>query len=206
MPNVLLRSRRTSVLRAALILLLFVSGSYLCGAQEPEPDKPIVMSKPKLPFVQKDVCPFECCTYRHWTATKRALLYQSWKRSGRKVIGSVRKGERVLAATGVVVTYRPSRFRARQNVNDLDLKIGDEFPAYAYRGEGVFDFWNKGKFYQGEIYGQNHCAKGDPDFQSPTCVVEDGEFEWWAQVTTQAGRKGWVWMDKARFDNVDACS
>src|SRR4051812_39714537 len=110
-----------------------------------EADKPIPMAKPKLPFVQKDVCPFECCTYRDWTAKQHTTLYSTWKRSGRKTIGSVGKGENVRATTGVVVTYGPGRYRAMQNDPQLELRIGDEFPVYAYRGEGVFDFWNKGK-------------------------------------------------------------
>src|SRR3954469_2409921 len=95
-----------------------------------EPDKPVQMGKPKLPFVQKDVCPFECCTYRDWTAKQNTTLYNTWKRSGRKAIGTVGKDEKVRASTGVVVTYRPGRFRALQNDPHLELKVGDEFLVY----------------------------------------------------------------------------
>jgi len=178
--------------------IVLASVFWLCSA--------FAQEKPVLPFEDNGACPFECCTYRHWTATKPTLLYQSWKRSGRKVIGSVRKGKRVLAATGVVVTYRPSRFRAMQTDPHLELRIGDEFPVYSYRGEGNFDFWNKGKFYEDGIYTKSKCGEATTEFAPSFCIVNSGEIEWWAQVKTTSGKTGWVWMDKAEFDHVDACS
>lgn len=163
------------------------------------------MAKPKLPFVQKDVCPFECCTYRDWAAKQNTALYSTWKRSGRKAIGSVGKGEKVQATTGVVVTYRPSRYRALQNDPRMELSIGDEFPVYAYLGEGVFDFWNKGKFYEDGISTESKCGEPTSEFAPAFCIVNKGEIEWWAQIKTKSGKIGWVWMDKAKFDKVDAC-
>lgn len=196
--------RRTSVLVVALAGFLFADSS-ICIAQEPEPDKPIVMAEPKLPFIQKEVCPFECCTYRRWTATKPTRLYNDWRRQGRKLVGTVKKGERVIAATGVVVTYRPSRYRAMQNDPRLELKIGDEFPVYSYRGEGTFNFWSKGKFYQDGIDTTTKCGEPTAEFAPSFCVVSKGEIEWWAQVKTTLGKTGWVWMDRAEFDHFDAC-
>src|SRR3954453_14200760 len=157
MSKLLLRSRRNSTVRAVSIWLLLVIGCHISRAQQPEPDKPVAMSKPKLPFVQKDICPFECCKYQDWTAEQNVALYSTWKRSGRKAIGTIAKGEKVRASTGVVVTYQPGRFKAREKDSGLGVEKGDEVSVYSYRGEGYNNFWSNGKFYEDQIMPDATC-------------------------------------------------
>ena len=50
-------------------------------------------------------CPFECCTYRDWTAETTLTAYESHDpRSRGRVVFTLAPGERVTALTGIVRT------------------------------------------------------------------------------------------------------
>jgi hypothetical protein len=64
---------------------------------------------PPPPFFEWNRCPFEGCQYGQWKAIEAVPLYSTWKRS-RKEIGALAEGEKVVAVTGVVITYKPGVF------------------------------------------------------------------------------------------------
>jgi hypothetical protein len=56
--------------------------------------------KPPNVYTDKGACPFECCTYREWVARTDVTLLDS--PNGKRVVGRVKKGQKVLALTGEI--------------------------------------------------------------------------------------------------------
>lgn len=168
-----------------------------------------VMPRPEVPFLDWNACPFEGCTYREWKANKSVPLYDTWQKK-RKRIGTVSPGEKVVAVTGVVITYKPGLIRMERDYSlsefaigspkpDQDLKRGDTLLTYAYRGEGNSAVWLNGKYYSDFDISFVGC-------RGANCVatyVDMGVKEWWAQVRLKSGRTAWVFMDGNPFDDVD---
>ncbi len=93
---------------------------------------------------------------------------------------------------GVVV--HPSRFEAPF------LRPGDEVLRYGFNGDGNFRYWStKGTF---ELYFESattHHGCGFADAtQCPIEITRYGVNEWWLQVKTSHGRRGWMLGYKGR--------
>jgi len=54
------------------------------------------------------------------------------------------EGGKVVAITGVVITFRPGVVRMDRGLPQYGLKGGDTILTYAYRGEGAWAVWFKG--------------------------------------------------------------
>ena len=65
---------------------------------------------PELPFFDWNACPVEGCVYRQWVARGPIAWYDTWKRT-RQEIGQLVKDDKVVAITGVVITYKPGVIR-----------------------------------------------------------------------------------------------
>ena len=168
-------------------------------------DQPKVGSAPPLPFYDWKTCPFEGCSYRHWTAQKEIVVYDTWKQN-RQPIAQLSKGDSVIGVTGVVITFSPGVIRLDRDLPEQNLKRGDTILTYTYRGEGFSTVWFKGLYYSefdisfakwpdGSGCGGAHCA---------ATYVDMGEKVWWAEVKLKSGRNGWVNMNAAVFDGTDA--
>jgi hypothetical protein len=142
---------------------------------------------PPSPFVSRNVCPFECCTYRDWTAAQETPLYDA---PGGQVIGAVHKGQHVTGVTGEVHTPRAARFVLKSADREHGIPAGAVVYALHYLGEGYCKVW-----YKGRTYDVDAAESSVPDFVTV----------WWAKVRMRDGKTGWVNMNEAKFNNVDAC-
>jgi hypothetical protein len=167
--------------------------------------RPKAVSAPALPFYDWKACPFEGCSYRQWTAQKEIVVYDTWKQD-RQPIAQLSKGDFVIGVTGVVITFRPGVIRLDRDLPEQNLKRGETILTYTYRGEGFSAVWLKGLYYSefdisfakwpdGSGCGGAHCA---------ATYVDMGEKVWWAEVKLKSGRSGWVNMNAAVFNGVDA--
>lgn len=139
--------------------------------------------RPPATYVSPDACPFECCTYREWTARSSVTLYD--KAQGR-ASGKINKGERVQGLTGQVITH-PLAFRIASEQDGIPA--GATVYLLHPLGEGVWRVWYEGKVHDIELD-----------------VAEEPRYEWWTKVKTASGQIGWVRMPHSLpFDNVDAC-
>lgn len=159
-------------------------------------------SVPQNPYESWGVCPFECCTYREWTADADIPVHK--RRSDQsQVIFRLRAGERVSALTGVVVTKHPAAIRVDRPIHDgylenrdqplLSLNPGDVVYMLAPLGEGFYLFW-----YQGKVYRSGIDLAAMPGVEGKGMTMT-----WWKQVRNQSGKAGWTKSD--RFQNADAC-
>jgi hypothetical protein len=158
--------------------------------------------KPPSRFESWGVCPFECCTYREWTADADVPVHQ--QRSDRSaVLFHLSSGEPFDALTGVVVTENPALvtidhplrdgYVAGDNQPQLSFKEGDVIYKLAPLGEGAFRFW-----YHGKVYDSGTDLAGMPGVEGKGVTLT-----WWKQVRNKAGKTGWTRSD--RFRNADAC-
>lgn len=170
-------------------------------AQEPDGRS---APEPALPHYAKDACPFEGCAYREWMALEDMPFFDTFRETRRRV-GTIHKGEKVVALGGFVVTYRPGVIYLDRDVPEKGLRRGDRILTYALIGEGFSQVWFQGRFYEqfdisftkwpdGTGCGGAHCAA--------TCL-DLGKKTWWAELRLESGATAWVDMGNASFDGVD---
>ena len=94
----------------SIVLLL----AALASAQE---------SAPRLPYVDQNRCPGEGCIYRDWNALANVPTFDTW-RNGRKRVGTIRKGQSVVAVGGLVVTARPGVVVLNKDMAENGVEIG----------------------------------------------------------------------------------
>src|SRR5260370_12364712 len=104
--------------------------------------------KPPNIHIDRGACPFECCTYREWVARTEVTLLDS--PNGKRVVGRIKKGESVLALTGVVHSV-PQRVVADRDYPDAGAKARDTIYLLHSVGER---FW-KGR-HAGELLQVRH--------------------------------------------------
>jgi hypothetical protein len=142
--------------------------------------------KPPKVHVDKGACPFECCTYREWVARTDLTLLDI--PTGKRVVGQIRKGEKVLALTGEVHSV-PLQVVAHKDYPDAGVKAGDTIYILHYIGEGYWKVWHDGNLVDVE------------DFPG---IGSKPKTTWWVKLKTSSGAIGWT-VEHSNFENQDAC-
>jgi hypothetical protein len=152
---------------------------------------------PRLPYSDPGACPFECCTYRSWTANKDTTIYTQM-RDGSARAFTARKGEVVRGVTGVVITTRAGVATVMANTtigprNNIHVRKGETLYLLTYQGEGFFKVWYKGRVITDvEIDDQKIKATRQP------------ESVWWVKIRSKQSKVGWSKLPD-NFDNKDQC-
>jgi hypothetical protein len=173
----IMRVKRVLTL-ASLLLGFFVIRSSIARAADE--------LKPPDIYVDKGACPFECCTYREWVArTDMPLLDIP---DGKKVIGQIKKGEKVLAMTGEIHSI-PLQAVSPRDYPDAGVKAGDTIYILHYVGEGFWKVWHDGKVVEIDDLPSNGPKP---------------KASWWVKLKTSSGTIGWT-IERHSFENQDAC-
>jgi hypothetical protein len=149
---------------------------------------------PSLPFEDRGACPFECCVYRTWVANKPTVV-----RSKRNVSDStaftVKRGERITALTGVVITtqYGTLKVLSPAEVDGVRVKAGETLYLLTYQGEGFYKAWYKGRLLSAG-------DTGDGKFK----ITRQPKSIWWVKVRNKNGKVGWTNLPE-NFGNKDQC-
>ncbi|HUQ19971.1 MAG TPA: hypothetical protein VM099_10200 [Gemmatimonadaceae bacterium] len=166
-------------------------------------------AKPPEPFVDNGACPFEGCVYRDWIATE-VVSARVARRENARVAFTVKKGERVRALSGVVITTKAGRVEflkamdIQSNSGKIHIEPNETLFLLTYQGEGFMKVWLKGKVYDGVevvLFYDEICTK-DPQrcgarlVAEPVCV-------WWVKIRNRRGQVGWI-DQPSKFDNKDA--
>jgi hypothetical protein len=173
-----LMSTRITFLSGFLLLGMLVSS--VIAAQTP------VEKKPPNVYIDKGACPFECCTYREWVARTGVTLLDS--PNGKKVVGQIKKGEKVLALTGEVHSV-PLRVTAKDDYPDAGVKAGETIYILHYEGEGYWTAWHDGRVISIENFSEE---------------AKQPKATWWVKLKTRTGTIGWT-VSHGNFGNQDAC-
>lgn len=150
--------------------------------------------QPPMPYVDRGACPFECCTYRQWTVEKPTAVRAAMNDSS-PVIYNLKRGEKVLGMTGVVITRQPGILEALKNtkLDKYSLKRGDRIYLLTYLGEGFNKIWFKGRIFE-----------GDPNDKTAFKTIRANDAVWWVKVKNRRGRIGWT-RQHENFGNMDQC-
>ena len=174
-----MRFRTTSILTLSCALMELLI-CFPSRAAQVEKDSP-----PKR-FVDIGACPFECCTYRLWTANDSVQLVD--RAQGKRVIATLHKGEAVQGLTGEVIST-PLAAKASHDIPETPIKAGDTFYVLHYDGEGYWKVWFRGK--------TTYVHESVMDLPHP-------KTEWWVKVKRRDGAIGWT-LSGEHFLHQDAC-
>jgi hypothetical protein len=149
----------------------------------------------KFPYIQKRVCPFECCRFGKWTA-KSALDVYANEGDTTKVKFTISAGDSFLAVSGNVHIMKPGIVIVTKPV--YSFSAGDTLYTLSYYGEGSIDVWHRGKLENIDMFW------GTPSSGSPVNVKDAkwskfsgvltsrGLMIWWVNISSRDGRTGWL--------------
>lgn len=179
--------KKTGVLNL-LICCFVLTGTTAYSQQKSRPSPPRY-------YADFGACPFECCTYRQWTVTANTVLYKN-RSQGSPVAFRVKKGEKVIGLTGVVITLKPGKAVVQKAMTlgsgnkKVQVKAGDVLYLLHYEGEGFYKFWFGGRIYEDEM---------------SFATVSEPQVVWWVKVKNRRGQIGWSKQDE-HFGDMDACA
>ena len=158
-------------------------------------------AQPNIPYIQRDICPFECCQYGKWIARTTLTAY---KREGdrKSTAFRIKNGDEFAAIRGNVHIVRLGIVAVKKSFDVFTE--GDRVYLLSYRGEGVYDLWYKGRVF----------ASVD-DFWSNVELIKTPELIWWVLVKNKFGKYGWLRLKNVgdsgfrleeEIDGLDSCS
>lgn len=179
--------------KASVLLLLLLLSFCLIAAKN---------DSPPIPYYDHGACPFECCTYRTWTAKTDTAIHKEYKDSS-PVVGSVKSGQKVQGLTGVVITTEPGKVRILKEITfgvekKVTIKPGDMIYYLHYVGEGNDMIW-----FHGQTYVHQSSFETDTNTEYWK-VLNMPKWVWWAKIKLPDGTIGWT-RDLKNFSNIDAC-
>jgi hypothetical protein len=116
----------------------------------------------------------------------------------------VKKGEKVIGMTGVVITTKAGIGKALKNTylkgflkgtekeKKIKIKKGQTFALLTYEGEGFYSVWSQGVILSVSLNDDNL-----KEISAPKSI-------WWVKIRNKKGQIGWTKMT-GNFDEMDAC-
>ncbi len=198
-------------MRSALLTLVALPLTTSLVAQEADS----LVSRPVAPVIRRNVCPFECCVYREWTAIGEIPVYAT-ENDPTVAAFTLSDGESFIAIEGNVHLDRLGLVAIHRSVTDTvydtyHYEAGDTLVVLDYVGEGFFNAWLGGRMLEVEAFWMfedpdKHGTVDDPTIDGPAwTVVAEPDPHWWVRVQTKDDRNGWIYMNEARVTNADAC-
>jgi hypothetical protein len=149
---------------------------------------------PKI-YIDKNVCPFECCHYGDWKVIKNSKVFKDPE--SKIGLGEIKKGETVATISGDVHSV-PYEVTVTDGEVGKGPQKGDKIYLLTPLGEGSWRVWEKGKVTEWD------SSLTDFDKRSAKTPRQSS---WWIQVKMKNGTTGWVKED-GQFDgaDMDSCS
>jgi hypothetical protein len=149
---------------------------------------------PRVPYVDKGACPFECCTYREWNVVKPTQV-RTYMSDSAPIAFRLKTDEKVLGVTGVVITTEAGIVQAlkKTSIGGTSVKKGDRLYVLTNLGEGFAKVWFKARIFEGEPYDESTFK-----------FVRKPKSVWWVKIKNRRGKIGWS-RQPENFGNVDQC-
>lgn len=155
--------------------------------------------------VDRGVCPFECCVYGEWRALRPVEVHvaegDTSNLSFRLAAGerfTARSGNVHLDPVGLAVARRPVTIGEVDPGGPIELEAGDTVEVLAPIGEGFHRMRRGDRVVASAGFWEG--AEGE--------LVRAPEWEWWVEIQSTEGRRGWVEMRRLGPNAVwgaDAC-
>lgn len=155
------------------------------------------------------LCPFELCKFGNWQALERLPVYRT-EGDPTRVVTHLTRQEAFVALTGNLHTVKPGEVLLRRahvargpqlrvdprgytakrhaTPSTLRLKAGDVVQVLTSIGEGYYLIRHRGKVYEVLRFWEE---TGSP-YKAPGELRSPMRNEWWVQVRTRGGQRGWI--------------
>ncbi len=162
-------------------------------------------TRPNVPYVQRDICPFECCQYGQWTARSPLKVYKQEGDSS-VIAFTIKPGEQFTALRGNVHITKLGISIIRKSFDQFIA--GDKVYILSYRGEGAYDLWYKGKEIDLDLNKLEELWTNSESLQEP-------KMTWWVLIETKHGKRGWLkliniseggFRTEEQIEGRDSCS
>ncbi|MCE5195354.1 MAG: hypothetical protein LLF28_07920 [Nitrospiraceae bacterium] len=166
-------------------------------------------TKPKVPYIVKDACPFECCRYGEWIAESPLKAY---KKEGDSFVVSfvIKPDEKFTAIRGNLHVVKSGMVIITKSFEGF--KRGGKMYVLSYKGEGYYDVWYKGKVIKDiEKFWSDDISKNEAN----GILKNSPEMIWWVLIKNKEGKKGWLKLKnisksgfntKEKIKGCDACA
>ena len=158
-----------------------------------ETPSPSVLS---FPYVVEPACPGEGCTYDEWLTCGTVPVYASLGDPRDPVVTleanerfEVLTGAVVVDRPGIVAVTRPSRPVPFLSGEDI-FQPGDTLYVLDYLGEGFYNTWFQGEFYETEQFWPGPDFFTAPDHEYGGNVVQEAVTGIWVQIRSANQREG----------------
>jgi hypothetical protein len=175
--------------------------------------------KPAMPFIERGVCPFECCQFGYWHTKSLLRVYQA-EGDTSNLAYTIAVNDSFLAITGNVHMDKLGIVIVTKSVESF--KPGDTLYTLSYRGEGFIDVWQDSTIHTIEIFWDsrdeadvNKVNAKDPRWnESSGVLVSRPSMVWWVEVQNRKGQTGWIrlvnttiqgFSTDEQIDGDDAC-
>jgi hypothetical protein len=161
--------------------------------------------RPKVPYIQHNICPFECCQYGKWIAKS---LIKAYKIEGddSAIAFTIKPGEELTSIGGNVHIVKLGELILNKSFDKFTR--GDKIYVLSYRGEGTYDLW-----YKGGVLDLNSDSM--TKVWANGKLMQSSEFIWWVFVKNKYGNQGWLKLKnisksgfqiREKIDGFDSCS
>ena len=169
---------------------------------------------PPMPHVERGACPGECCSFGNWQAQDTLRVYaverdttsHSFLLPPSAPFIAVTGDLHILQAGIVVVTRRAHQGEDHAGGTwGRELSPGDTVYILGYRGEGNYNAW-----YRGDTIEVN--GLWNDGMELPSGVDYGGRLqrpvisEWWVNIQTSNGQRGWLLMEHSKVQTPPSCS
>ena len=192
---------------------------------QPEPHKhldwgPVNNTSPRMPFIVRESCEGEGCTYRGTWAACSTVVARTDKRLDAAPVFTIQARDRFTALTadvhvvepGIVVFRHPYTTTVpidEAGLVDITFTPADTLFVLNDLGEGVVVWRFRGSTMRGDIF----WDPSEPPTAADTfALVRAPKTIWWVRVRNAAGREGWIVGDYARMatggymDEIERCA
>ncbi len=182
-------------------------------------DLSFAQRRPPVPFIEKGVCPFECCQFGRWYAKSSLRAYEA-EGDTSTLAFVIAVHDSFLAITGNVHMDKPGTVVVTKSVGSFEP--GDTLYTLSYRGEGFVDVWRDSTIADVEVFwdcnDETDFTRIDP--QDPRwseysgVLVSKPLMIWWVQVQNPKGQTGWIrlvnttiegFSTDEQIEGADAC-
>lgn len=144
--------------------------------------------KPEVPYVQKNICPFECCQYGKWTA-KCILTAYKYEGDIQKVAYTLKPGEEFMALTGNVHIKELGIAMVTESFDSF--KENDVVFVLSYKGQGRYDIWSKGEVKHDIVLFWSDKNLFPP---GPVVMKQPPKMFWWVLIQNRRGEEAWLML------------
>lgn len=156
----------------------------------------------KIPFIQKNVCPFEFgCDFSLWISKSKIMVFR-FAGDTSKISFTLNPNDTFTVHAANMHIEKPGIVLVTKPIESF--QVGDTVFVLSYTGEGMYDVW-----YRGEIYNRERFWDYEDLPQFEGLLVCRPRMSWWLMVELKSKKKGWIRLinrsdSGVRFDeNID---